>query len=338
MTLGASVVVCAYSDARWGRLTRALGSLERQTESPLEVLLVIDHNPALLARAAAAFDGVTVLASGGRPGLSGARNTGLRAARSDVVAFLDDDAVADPDWLAQLLTAFEGTDVLGVGGLVSPAWPEGDAVGWLPEEFYWTVGCSYRGLPGDGSSLRNPIGANMAFRREALLRVGGFCEALGRVGGFPSGCEETELAIRVHRDSGGGRIVHSSQARVEHRVDAARLHLSYFVARCWAEGLSKAVVEARVGRDRALESERRYVGHTLPAGVLHGLIDAHRGVPGGLSRAGAIGLGLGVTVCGYLTGRGRLAARRWLGDQPARDGSTALAGRETPSAADALTA
>jgi hypothetical protein len=59
----------------------------------------------------------------------------------------------------------------------------------------------------------------------------------------------------------------------------------------------------------ALESERRYVVHTLPAGVARGLSDACRGVPGGFARAGAIGLGLTVTVCGYLAGWGRQTAR-----------------------------
>ena len=125
------------------------------------------------------------------------------------------------------------------------------------------------------------------------------------MGARPAGCEETELAIRLRRARRQGRIVHSSRAQVEHEVAGQRVHLPYFVARCWAEGLSKAAVEASVGRDSALESERRYVVHTLPAGVARGFAEARRGVPGGLARAGAIGLGLSVTVCGYLAGRGR---------------------------------
>ena len=309
MTLSASVVVCAYSDARWSALVRALDSLRSQTEPAAEVILVVDHNPALLKRAGASFAGVRVVGSEGRSGLSGARNTGARVASGEVVAFLDDDAVAAPDWLRELLVEFEAPDVLGVGGVVAPRWPAGQKTGWLPEEFYWTVGCSYRGLPGHGSSLRNPIGANMAFRREALLQVGGFREELGRVGGFPGGCEETELAIRLRQERPHGRIVHSLRARVEHNVTGDRTRLPYFVLRCWAEGWSKATVEAYAGRSMALESEWRYVVRTLPAGVARGLGEASRGAPGGLARAGAIGLGLTVTVCGYLTGRGCQTAR-----------------------------
>jgi len=309
MATSASVVVCAYSDARRPVLERALASLRAQTTPVAETILVIDHNEALLARARANHPDVTVLANEGRRGLSGARNTGVAAARGDVVAFLDDDAVAAPDWLGELLVAFEGVDVLGVGGAVTPVWPSGHDARWLPEEFYWTVGCSYRGLPGHGSSLRNPIGANMAFRRGVLLRVGGFREELGRVAGFPAGCEETELAIRMRQAWPSGRIVHSSRARVEHEVDGVRVRLPYFVTRCWAEGLSKAAVEDRVGRAQALESERRYVVRTLPVGVIRGLGEAWRGVPGGLARAGAIGLGLSVTVGGYLAGQGLRTAR-----------------------------
>jgi GT2 family glycosyltransferase len=308
-TLSAAVVVCAYSDARWLALVRALYSLRAQTEPAAELILVVDHNPALLERAEASFAGVRIVGSEGRPGLSGARNTGVRTAGGDVDAFLDDDAVATRGWLRELLFEFEAPNVVGVGGVVTPRWPAGQSAGWLPEEFYWTLGCSYRGLPGHGSLLRNPIGANMAFRREALLRVGGFREELGRVGSLPAGCEETELAIRLRQARPHGLIVHRSRARVEHEIAGDRTHLSYFVSRCWAEGLSKAAVEARVGRSMALESERRYVVRTLPAGVARGLGEACRGVPGGLARAGAIALGLTVTVCGYLAGRGRQTAR-----------------------------
>jgi GT2 family glycosyltransferase len=308
-TPSAAVVVCAYSDARWPALARAVGSLRIQSEPAAEVILVVDHNPVLLQRAAASFAGLRVVASEGSPGLSGARNTGVQAATAEIVAFLDDDAVAAPDWLHELLVEFAAPEVLGVGGVVSPRWPAGQRAGWLPEEFYWTVGCSYRGLPAHGSALRNPIGANMAFRREALLQVGGFREELGRVGGFPAGCEETELAIRLRQAQPRGRIVHSSRARVEHEVADDRVHLPYFVSRCFAEGLSKAAVESHVGRDMALQSERRYVVRTLPAGVARGLGEACRGVPGGLARAGAIGLGLTVTVCGYVAGRSRQTAR-----------------------------
>ena len=311
-TASTSVIVCAYNDDRWPAITRAIASLQEQTIAPGEVILVVDHNEALLERATQSFPDVTVIASEYRAGLSGARNSGLRAASGDIVAFLDDDAVAAPTWLAELLVEFEQSDVLGVGGMVDPLWPESASAGWLPEEFYWTVGCSYRGLAGHGVSIRNPIGANMAFRRELIAGIGGFSEDLGRVGGFPAGCEETELAIRLRQAMPDGRIVQTERARVRHEVDDARLRLQYFVTRCWAEGLSKAAVESSVGRDQALASERGYVAHTLPAGVARGLGDALQGAPAGLARAGAIGLGLTATVCGYAVGRSRVLARRHL--------------------------
>ena len=106
--------LCAYSDARWAALVRAIESLRVQTEPAAELIVVVDHNAALLDRAASSFADARVLAGEGRPGLSGARNTGVRAASGDVVAFLDDDAVAAPDWLHALLAEFEPPDVLGV--------------------------------------------------------------------------------------------------------------------------------------------------------------------------------------------------------------------------------
>src|SRR5690242_12289718 len=106
MTSDVSVVICAYSDARWAALLAAVASVRQQTASPRELILVIDHNPNLLARARQALPEVCVIENRAERGLSGARNTGLGLARADVVAFLDDDAVAAPDWLEQLLAGY----------------------------------------------------------------------------------------------------------------------------------------------------------------------------------------------------------------------------------------
>ena len=129
--LGASptttVVVCAYTAVRWQLLTRALASLDSQSRRPAEVLLVIDHDDDLLRRARAAFQGTRVVASRGPRGLSGARNTGVELARGEVVAFLDDDASAHPDWLERLTRHYADPSVLGVGGQVRAAWACGRA-------------------------------------------------------------------------------------------------------------------------------------------------------------------------------------------------------------------
>ena len=117
MQVDASVVVCAYTEARWDELVAAVSSVQSQTVLPVEILLVIDHNDRLLQRARADLTGVVVLQNGNTNGLSGARNTGVKAARGSLIAFLDDDAVAAPDWLEVLARACDDPDVLGCGGL-----------------------------------------------------------------------------------------------------------------------------------------------------------------------------------------------------------------------------
>jgi GT2 family glycosyltransferase len=166
------------------------------------------------------------------------------------------------------------------------------------------VGCSYRGLPAAGGEIRNPIGANMALRRETVLALGGFTTGIGRVGLQPLGCEETELAIRATRAT-GGRFVIQRSAVIDHFVTADRQRFSYFLQRCWAEGISKALIARTVGSDTALASERSYIARTLSSGVGRGLVDAARGEAAGFLRASAIFMGLAVTAAGYARGRAR---------------------------------
>ena len=300
-----SVIICCYTQKRWAGLVRAIESVQAQTRQPEEIILVIDHNPELQAEAERRLDDVQVIFNEAARGLSGARNSGVAAARGEIVAFIDDDAQALPGWLESLLEPFEDPSRIGVGGVATPLW-EARRPGWLPSEFLWVVGCSYRGVPTTREVIRNPIGANMAFRRQPLVEVGGFAHGIGRVGRTPLGCEETELAIRVTAAT-GGTIVQVPESEVLHSVTDARVSWRYFRSRCWGEGISKALVGRSVGAGSALASERTYVRSTLPTGVLSGLNAARRGDATGLGRAGAIVAGLAITAAGY--GWGLVVAR-----------------------------
>ena len=207
-----SVVVCAFTEDRWEDLCRVLGSLRAQTEPPGEIIVVIDHCPGLLRRARVAFPDVTVVPNHFQKGLAGGRNTGVAHAWGDVVAFIDDDAYADPEWLSRLADHYMDPSVAGVGGLVEPAWEHGRP-GWFPPELDWVVGCSYLGMrPGLGP-VRNFIGANMSFRREILAEIGGFSIELGRVDSNPFGCEETELCLRVSQRYPGAILLYDRPRR-----------------------------------------------------------------------------------------------------------------------------
>lgn len=301
--LSVSVVICAWTVERFDQVLDAVASVVHQTPPPAQVLVVVDHNPVLatrLRRALLAFGpSVTVLPNVRSQGLSGARNTGAEAAVGDVVAFLDDDAIARPGWLAALLGAYaQSADVLAVGGAARAHWTAGRPP-WFPEEFDWVVGCSYRGLPTDAGEVRNLIGANMSYRSRVFARVGAFREDLGRVGSGPQGCEETDFGIRLRRAFTSARCLYLPHAEVVHFVPPQRATWSYFVRRCYGEGLSKARVSARAERGD-LGTERRYVLRVLPGAVRENVLGA-RG-PGGWQRAGALLLGLSATIAGYAVG------------------------------------
>ena len=302
-----TVLICAYTEQRWDQLVAAVGSVAGQTPAPLQIVLVIDHNPALLERAVAEFAGADVVANRHVSGLSGARNTGVEESRGDVVIFLDDDARAHDGWLAALVTPYAEPTVLGTGGVARAAWPD-VRPSWFPREFDWVVGCSYRGLPEQEAPIRNPIGATMSFRRSAFATAGGFQTDFGRVGTLPLGCEETEFSIRLRTLVPDSRIIHVPGAVVDHVVSADRVTVGYFLRRCVAEGLSKAAVTAHVGNAQGLASERAYVTKALPSGVVDGLVPGRSDGAWRPARSAMIVAGLVATTLGYVLGLLHLGA------------------------------
>ena len=308
MNLDISVIVCAYTFERWDLMTVALDSAARQVPPPAELILVVDWNPDLLQKAKYELHGVRVLANAGRRGLSAARNTGLEAARGEIVAFLDDDAEADAGWLAALVAPYGDERVVATGGKAVPVWETGRPR-WMPEEFDWVVGCSYRGLPDIESEVRNPIGCSMSMRRLVAIDVGGFRTDVGRIGTVPTGAEETELAIRLRRIHPRCRIMYVPASIVRHHAPASRARWSYFRSRCYHEGRSKAILSKLEGTRSGLSSERAYLGRVLPTGVFRGLRQLVHGDRGGAMRATAIIAGASITIFGYVTGRMGIAQR-----------------------------
>jgi glycosyltransferase involved in cell wall biosynthesis len=306
-----SVVICAYTEERWDHLLQAIESVERQSTRPRELIVAIDHNARLRSRLEATGKDVRIIDSSGPKGKSGALNTAIAAAHGSVIALLDDDAAAEPTWLAELVRGYEDDDVLGVGGYLEPVWP-GRRPSWFPEEFLWVLGCTYRGMPRDRAIVRNLIGANMSFRRDVFLEAGGSRDGLGPNGTALVGAaraEDTEFCIRASARWPDRVWVYEPRARARHHVPASRARWSYFSSRCYVEGLSKALLADVAGVRDGLAAERRYTFVTLPLGVLRGFGEAiFRLDPGGIARSAAIVAGLAITTAGYV--RGAMALRR----------------------------
>ena len=308
-----SVVICVYTADRWDDILEAVDSVREQSRPALEILLVVDHNPALLDRLAHEYEKyqtvghpgptVRVLANTGLRGLSAGRNSGIAASRGTIVAFLDDDAVAERDWLRHMASAYADPLVMAVGGRTVPSWASGHRPAWFPAEFDWVVGCAYKGLPQGRAPVRNVLGGNASYRRSAFDVVGGFATGIGRDGDKrPLGCEETEFCIRLTRARPEAVLLFDNHAVIHHKVPADRERFRYFRDRAYAEGLSKAQVTQSVGMGRGLKSERHYTARVLPAGVARGLRDALLGRRGGAGRAGAIVAGVAAATAGYAVG------------------------------------
>jgi len=296
-----SVVVCSYTMSRWENLCATLEGLERQSRLPDEILLVADHNSELSHALASLGVGRVLLHTGAR-GCAGARNHGLQAANGELVAFLDDDAIPEQDWLERLVAPLEASpSVVATGGWVLP--DGGNVAAWYPKELYWVFGCSWAGLEAR-QTLRNPIGASMAWRRGVLSEVGGFNVAIGHVGnrsGAIGGCEETLAGIQSTALT-RGTIVHARDAVVHHYVGPERVGFSYLLRRGWGEGISKWVVRNVSGEP--LRDERAH-SRRMAAAIATSLAFPRR-----WRTALFLAAGLGATSAGYLYGRFCLGAVR----------------------------
>jgi GT2 family glycosyltransferase len=238
-----------------------------------------------------------------RFGAGFARNTAAEQASAEILAFLDDDAAADPDWLAQLLSGY-GLDptVLAVGGAPIPDY-QTQRPPWMPEEFNWVFGCAYRGLPTERRGVRHLIGANMSVRASALKEIGGF---------HSIDFDDLDMCLRLAALRPPGKIIYEPRARVRHFVGAERVTWSYFWRRCFFVNKHKVRALTAMKSAASLAAERRFVVEALRSGTVLELRMFVKGDKWAAARLGSMLLGIGLAGLGNGAGRVEEYRRRGL--------------------------
>lgn len=303
-------VVCTYTTARLEQMAEAVASLGRQSRPPDRLLVVVDGDDELTEQVRSRLSAVAIERPAGIPvevvglghnqGVGAARNRGVELLDTELIAFLDDDAVAEADWIECLAAPMVRSDVIGVGGGSLPLF-EGPRPAWMPDEYLWTVGCSFAGMPQHQRPTRNFYGGCSIVRRDAFEAVGGFSSAFGHHGDRVGSGEEAEFCLRALAAHPGSQFLFDPRARIWHRVPTERAELGYFVRRCWIEGRTK--VAMRGDRSDALGPEREFA-RALPGAVLRHL----RG--GRLARVAGIVMGTLAVLGGMLLGSVESVLRR----------------------------
>jgi len=265
-----SVVVCTYTMDRYDVFKTVVESVLAQTYDPVEVVLVIDGNSEVYEHVTKDFGGyenVVVHNNEENRGISFSRTKGAELASGEIVAFIDDDGVAEPDWIEHHVAVYEETEAVAVGGYVAPEWV-GEKPAFFPEEFYWLVGCTERGFAEDGEEIRNGYGSNVSYRRSVFLDVGGYDVNTGRKGDRHIQAHEAPVGIRIREQYGKG-VVYLEDAVVHHKLFAYRGEFQWLVFRSFWQGFSKRVMERLYPGEQGNESAflKDLVVRALPSRV-----------------------------------------------------------------------
>jgi GT2 family glycosyltransferase len=247
-----SVVISTHN--RREKLARTLDSLVNQrTPASLHYeVIVVDNDCSdgtreLVAEYVRRYPALVRYAFEERPGVSHGRNAGIRAARASIVAFTDDDNVAARTWvetIARLMRAHP--EIAGVGGRILPEWP-GSPPEWLDRRHWSPLAILDYGERSFHTSQTRPLcllTANLAVRRDVLVRAGGFSAEFLR-------CQDHELLLRLWRE--GYRILYAPELVTFAPIDPARLSRQYH--RRWHERRGRYA--ARMRLEEAIDEQGR---------------------------------------------------------------------------------
>lgn len=261
-----SVIICGYTMDRFEVITAAIDSVLAQTHRPLEVIIIIDGNFNLYDRISTIYcdkPAIHIELNDQNRGISYSRTRGAELATGEVVAFIDDDAVAEPNWIAEHVRVYEESDAVAVAGPVVPMWTETEPR-WFPSEFYWLVGCTEPGFAEDGDEIRNGYGSNVSYLREVFLEVGGYDVNTGRKGDRHIQAHEAPVGIKL-RDRCNKSVIFKVDAKVHHRLFMYRGRFTWLLRRSFWQGYSKRLMQRLYTHNQ--ENEREFALGV----ILHGI-------------------------------------------------------------------
>jgi glucosyl-dolichyl phosphate glucuronosyltransferase len=241
-----SVILCTYN--RCHSLATALQSVadSQVPDSVTWEVLVVDNNSKDKTRETAEefgrrYPGRFRYFFEPQQGKSFALNSGIREARGEILAFMDDDVMVDVKWLQTLTSIFQRPDWAGAGGRILPE-RSFTPPAWLSVEGRYALAplAMFDLGPQPGELLEPPFGTNMAFRKEVFQKVGGFRTDLGPRPGSETRSEDTEFGVRAL--AAGQRLWYEPSAVVYHSLPANRLQKKYFLA--WWHDKARADIRA----------------------------------------------------------------------------------------------
>jgi glycosyltransferase involved in cell wall biosynthesis len=274
-----SVIICTCE--RYGLVGEAIESVLRQDYPALELIVVDNSADAADARAFAAHHaGREKIRFVYEPiqGLSQARNTGIEAAQGDIVAFMDDDAIAEPGWAKNLVATFHAFPNTGcVGGRILPRWLA-PRPNWLDDGSlgYLSI-VDWGDTPREMKSGEWVAGCNIAYDRTLLRDVGGFPTSLGRKGIGSSLLSNDESTVNHHIKLRGRAIMYAPSAIVQHQIPAERLTKKWFLRRAAWQGVSDFVAFSSKPNklDQAITLLSKLKQRMLPYWPVNGSLQSH---------------------------------------------------------------
>jgi len=247
-----SVVITSYTLERLNDTFKLLDGLKSQTYKNFEILIVVESSKQLFDNIGSyihkiGLTNTNLIFNGGEGGASISRNTGIKEAKGEIIAFIDDDAIPFPDWVEMMVGSYSNDNIIGVTGPALPLWEdENDA--WFPKELHWILSCTSWFECNEVVNIRHAWFENASFKREAFDIAGYLDTTIGphdNAVGFKQTeiqnvpiAEDLEISLRI-KEKTGKNIIYNPGVKVWHKADKKRLKIDYIKKWSYWTGMSK---------------------------------------------------------------------------------------------------